>query len=92
MIHPGTLDANIGGVRDGGVEAREALAQWMLKNSYATGHGDTIEDLLSELDWQHTYRIGKLEAKLRELLDLPLIKGAAKPLAEPWNFGEWLLR
>jgi hypothetical protein len=24
----------------------------MIQRSYATGHGDTIEDLLAELDWQ----------------------------------------
>ena len=24
----------------------------MIRCGYATGHGDTIEDLLSELDWQ----------------------------------------
>jgi len=30
----------------------EKLAQWMIKKGYATGHGDTIEDLLQELDWQ----------------------------------------
>lgn len=28
---------------------REAIAAWMMKHSYATGHGDTIEDLLNEL-------------------------------------------
>ncbi len=31
---------------------REKLAQWMIQRSYATGHGDTTEDLLQELDWQ----------------------------------------
>ena len=31
---------------------KEKLAQWMMQQSYATGHGDTIEDLLQELDWQ----------------------------------------
>jgi len=31
---------------------KEKLAQWMIQRSYATGHGDTIEDLLAELDWQ----------------------------------------
>jgi len=30
-------------------EAREEVAQWMLANSYATGHGDTLDDLLREL-------------------------------------------
>ena len=37
-------------------EAREAerdkLAKWMIQRSYATGRGDTTEDLLKELDWQ----------------------------------------
>lgn len=28
---------------------REEVAAWMIKNSLATGHGDTIEDLLGEL-------------------------------------------
>jgi hypothetical protein len=31
---------------------RNKLAQWMIKHSYATGHGDTIEDLLKELEGQ----------------------------------------
>jgi hypothetical protein len=31
---------------------REKLAQWMMQRGYATGHGDTLEDLLQELDWQ----------------------------------------
>ncbi len=31
---------------------REKIAQWMMQRGYATGHGDTTEDLLQELDWQ----------------------------------------
>ena len=31
---------------------KEKLAQWMIQRGYATGHGDTVEDLLNELDWQ----------------------------------------
>jgi hypothetical protein len=31
---------------------RNKLAQWMIDRSYATGHGDTTEDLLKELEWQ----------------------------------------
>ena len=31
---------------------REKVAQWMMQRGYATGHGDTTEDLLVELDWQ----------------------------------------
>jgi hypothetical protein len=31
---------------------REKVAHWMMERGYATGHGDTVEDLLKELDWQ----------------------------------------
>lgn len=31
---------------------RNKLAQWMMARGYATGHGDSIEDLLKELEWQ----------------------------------------
>ena len=31
---------------------KEKLAQWMIQRGYATGHGDSTEDLLQELDWQ----------------------------------------
>jgi hypothetical protein len=31
---------------------REKVAAWMIARGYATGHGDTIEELLQELDWQ----------------------------------------
>ena len=31
---------------------REKVAAWMMQCGYATGHGDTIEDLLVELEWQ----------------------------------------
>lgn len=33
-------------------DERNKLVAWMIKHSYATGHGDTIEDLLRELEWQ----------------------------------------
>jgi hypothetical protein len=31
---------------------REKVSEWMIQQGYATGHGDTIEDLLKELEWQ----------------------------------------
>ena len=31
---------------------RNKLAAWMMSQGYATGHGDTIEDMLHELEWQ----------------------------------------
>jgi hypothetical protein len=34
----------------------EKVAQWMVERSYATGHGDTIEDLLTEIEWQAAER------------------------------------
>ena len=36
---------------------RNKLAAWMIERGYATGHGDTVEDLLKELDWQIEERI-----------------------------------
>ena len=31
---------------------REKVAQWQIGSGYSTGHGETIEDLLVELEWQ----------------------------------------
>lgn len=31
---------------------RNKLAGWMMAKGYSTGHGDTVEDLLNELEWQ----------------------------------------
>lgn len=45
---------------------KEKLAHWMMKRGYATGHGDTMEDLLRELAWQMDERIEKAVAKERE--------------------------
>jgi hypothetical protein len=33
-------------------EDREKLARWMIENGFATGHGDTLDQLLIELTWQ----------------------------------------
>ena len=30
-------------------EGREAVARWMIEHTYTTGHGDTLDDLLTEL-------------------------------------------
>lgn len=30
---------------------REKVAAWMIDGGYATGHGDTVEDLLREMEW-----------------------------------------
>ena len=31
---------------------RNACAQWMMARGFATGHGDSVADLLTELEWQ----------------------------------------
>ena len=36
----------------GDTEAREALADMMIRCSLATGHGETHADLVTELEWQ----------------------------------------
>ena len=28
------------------------IAQWMMARGFATGHGDSVADLLKELEWQ----------------------------------------
>jgi len=33
-------------------DAIETIAAWMIANSFATGHGDTLQDLLDELSGQ----------------------------------------
>ena len=47
---------------------RNKLAKWMAKHSYATGHGDTTEDLLKELEWQINERIDAWEHSLAEAI------------------------
>jgi len=57
---------------------REKVAAWMIKKGYATGHGDTIEDLLKELDWQ-------IREQEREACAMECIK-----LAHKWTrLGAW---
>ena len=54
---------------------REKLAAWMMRQGYATGHGDTIEDLLKELEWQIEERIAaEREACAKVCEDIPLPK------------------
>ena len=36
------------------VSDKELLAHWMIEHSFSTGHGDTVADLLRELEWQVT--------------------------------------
>ena len=48
---------------------RENVAAWMIQRGYATGHGDTTEDLLKELDWQIDERIAAEREACAKVLD-----------------------
>ena len=38
---------------------REKVAAWMIQRGFATGHGDSIEKLLEELEWQICEKLEK---------------------------------
>ena len=47
---------------------RNKLAAWMIERGYATGHGNTVEDLLKELEWQIAEREREACAKVCDVL------------------------
>ena len=47
----------------GAAAERNILAAWMIQFGFATGHGDTTEALLQELDWQIAERIAAIRAR-----------------------------
>jgi hypothetical protein len=53
---------------------KEEIAEWMIKHGYATGHGDTAEDLLEELEWQVAEKEREACAKVCE-------EGTEEPLS-----------
>ena len=65
---------------------REKVAAWMIQRSDATGHGDTTEDLLKELEWQIRESEREACAKVCEVLrpfgpELVLQKATAEDCA-----------
>ena len=63
---------------------REVLAAWMIRQGYATGHGDTIEDLLQELE------LGIAEGWTRALVNgVEGEREACAKTVEEWLHGEW---
>lgn len=48
---------------------RNKVAQWMMGQGYATGHGETVEDLLKELTWQIRENEREACAKVAESFD-----------------------
>ena len=57
---------------------KERLAAWMMQQGFATGHGDTAEELLEELSWQ----IAEIKAQRDELLE------ALQEALDDWDFDE----
>lgn len=55
-------------------EPIELFAVWMMANGYATGHGDTFEDLLGEFSAQHAERT-RPRPTSRELLSALRLDG-----------------
>ena len=80
------LDENIKTLVKRAVEAeRNKVAQWMMARGYATGHGDTVEDLLKELDWQVREEERELCAQVCEqIADAPsnMVLGVALDCAD----------
>ena len=51
---------------DKALNEKREIATWMMAQGYATGHGDSIEDLLKELEWQVKEREREACAKVCE--------------------------
>ena len=54
---------------------REKVAAWVIQRGYATGHGDTTENLLKELDWQIDARIAAEREACAQVAMLKSING-----------------
>ena len=65
-LHCATIDRLKTSMREAVAAEREKVAAWKRARSYATGHGDTTEDLLKELEWQVAEREREACAKLCE--------------------------
>ena len=74
-IDPSSFTSYQEGYEAGRLAEREKVAKWQMGSGYSTGHGETIEDLLVELEWQ--VRESEREA-------------CAKVCEEPgWNAANW---
>lgn len=58
---------------------KEKLASWMIMNGFATGHGDTLDDLLFELTWQ----VREIRNALGHREDLEVARRATSSLPRP---------
>jgi hypothetical protein len=55
---------------------RNKVASWMMAQGYATGHGDTTEDLLRELEWQVADRCADIAYEAEPFHSADLIRKA----------------
>jgi len=46
-------------------DGNELIAAWIMKEGFATGHGDTAEEMLDELSWQ----VAEIKAQRDELIE-----------------------
>lgn len=53
-------------VNDAVAKEREVVANWIMDRGFATGHGDSIVDLLDQLEWQIVEKEREACAKLCE--------------------------
>lgn len=54
-------------------DQKEKLAAWMIKHSFATGHGDSFDDLLAELSWQiNELKLSGLGGRNRDQPRIPM--------------------
>lgn len=67
------------GLADNGLEK---LASMMLRCSLATGHGETIDDLISEMEWQIKERSNRAEAAESRLAAIDAYRGEAEKVAD----------
>ena len=58
---------------------REKLAAWMMRQGFATGHGDTTEDLLKELDWQIDERIAAEREACAKFIEHDYVRQFERP-------------
>ncbi len=66
---------------------REKVAAWMMARGYATGHGDTIEELLKELEWQIREREREACVQIIEEYRISGGNSVAGELAREWTYG-----
>jgi hypothetical protein len=53
-----------------GTSDKERLAIWMIQHGLATGHGETLDDLLHELSWQIKAKDAEIERQKKAIRKL----------------------